>query len=128
MRRRVSSPMSSFWAMVSAGVGWVAIYGTSDKEPILAGPPLHRRSFCAMPCTGRCGATMAVLAAALWGQKQESQSASTFSLENQVGQTIRITNAAYEVVGSGIPGLPRDQRLVLRKTTQSKQVVDEIGI
>jgi hypothetical protein len=43
-------------------------------------------------------------------------------------ETVEITNTAFEVVGPGIPGRPVDQRLVLRKTTQTKQVLGDIGM
>ena len=43
-------------------------------------------------------------------------------------ETVDITNVAFEVVGPGIPGRPTDERLVLRKTTQTKQVLGEVGI
>jgi len=42
-------------------------------------------------------------------------------------KTIEVSNVAYEVTGNGIPGRPPDQQLVLRKTTRTKHVVDEIG-
>jgi hypothetical protein len=35
---------------------------------------------------------------------------------------------AYEVTGTSIPGLPPEQRLILRKTTRSQQVLDEVGV
>jgi hypothetical protein len=43
-------------------------------------------------------------------------------------ETVDITNVAFEVIGPGIPGRPVDERLALRKTTQTKQVLDEVGI
>jgi hypothetical protein len=43
-------------------------------------------------------------------------------------ETVDTTNVAYEVTGTGIPGRPRDQRLVLRKTSHVKEVLDEIGM
>ena len=48
---------------------------------------------------------------------------------NQDGQqTVEISNVAYEVTSSGVPGRPKDERLLLRTTTRTKQVVDEIGM
>ncbi len=65
------------------------------------------------------------------GEKKpfQAQSASTigFSVKDNA-ETIEITNVAYELTGNGIPGLPGDQRLVLRKTSHTKEVVDEIGM
>src|ERR1700761_4818707 len=43
-------------------------------------------------------------------------------------QTIEIQNVAYEVTGTGVPGRPQNERLLLRRTTRTKQVVDEIGM
>lgn len=48
-----------------------------------------------------------------------------FNKEGQ--QTVEITNVAYEVTSTAVPGRPRDERLLLRTTTRTKQVVDEIG-
>lgn len=59
----------------------------------------------------------------------QAQSASTFGFSVKDGlETIEIVNAAYEVAGPGITGRPQEERLVLRKTTRTKQVVDEIGM
>ena len=53
----------------------------------------------------------------------QSQSASSIAVSVKDGaKTIQITNVEFEVVASAASG-----RLVLRKTSQSKQVVDEIG-
>jgi len=41
---------------------------------------------------------------------------------------VEITNVAYELVGSRIPGRPRDERLVLRKSTRTRQVVGDMGM
>jgi len=43
-------------------------------------------------------------------------------------QTVEITNVAYEVTSTGVPGRPQNERLLLRTTTRTKQVVDEIGM
>ncbi|HLX43068.1 MAG TPA: hypothetical protein VKR43_06525 [Bryobacteraceae bacterium] len=57
----------------------------------------------------------------------QSPSTISYSIEDKL-PTIEITNVSYEIVGQGIPGRPQDQRLVLRKTTRTRQVVDEIGM
>jgi hypothetical protein len=63
------------------------------------------------------------------GKPIREQSSSTFSFGvEDDAETITISNVAYEVTGSGIPGRPRDEQLVLRKTTRTKQVVDDIGM
>lgn len=57
-----------------------------------------------------------------------AQSASSFSLTEKEGSAVfEITNASYQVTAAFIPGRPKEQRLVLRKTTRLKQVMDEMG-
>jgi hypothetical protein len=55
-------------------------------------------------------AALAVIAFPLvLAQRRETQSSSTFSLEARDGEkTVQIANVAYELVGEGIPGLPRN--------------------
>ena len=43
-------------------------------------------------------------------------------------EAVEISNVAYEVTGTGIPGRPRDERLVLRKSVRSRHVLGDIGI
>jgi hypothetical protein len=40
---------------------------------------------------------------------------------------VEIRNVSYEVTGEGVPGRPPSERLLLRKTTRSKQVLGDIG-
>jgi len=60
----------------------------------------------------------------------QAQSASTINATTAADgwQTIDIRNVAYEVTNSHIPGRPADERLLLRKTTHSKEVVGDIGV
>jgi len=56
------------------------------------------------------------------------QSASTVSLSAPGDeQTLEITNVAYEVSSDSVPGRPSGERLLLRKTTASKQILGEKG-
>ena len=74
-------------------------------------------------------ATVLLTAAAtsLLGQST-SQSPSSIILDHKDGQlTVEITNAAFEVTGTGVPGRPNDERLVLRTGTHTKKFVDDIG-
>src|SRR5262245_333963 len=58
----------------------------------------------------------------------EQQSPSTITYKSEDGsETVEIKNVVFELVGPGIPGRPLNERVVLRKTTRTKQVVDEIG-
>jgi hypothetical protein len=59
---------------------------------------------------------------------QSQAPASVVYAVNKDGQqTVEIANVAYEVTGTGVPGRPQNERLLLRTTTRTKQVVDEIG-
>jgi hypothetical protein len=77
---------------------------------------------------------MAVGAATVVAQKTprpvQAQSTSSFKSEvNKDGQrTVDSTNVVYDLSWSGAPGRPADERLVLRKTTRSRQVIDEKGM
>ncbi len=42
-------------------------------------------------------------------------------------QTVEIRNVSYEITGTEIPGRPSGERLLLRKTTHSKQALGDIG-
>ena len=57
-----------------------------------------------------------------------AQSASTVSLVAKGdAQTLDINNVTYEVTGDFVPGRPRGERILLRKTVSSKQVLGDIG-
>ena len=43
-------------------------------------------------------------------------------------KTVEIRNISFEVSGTSVPGRPRDERLLLRNITRSKEVVGEIGM
>jgi hypothetical protein len=59
----------------------------------------------------------------------QAQSASTVGFSVKDGsQTIEIVNSSYEVTGTGVPGRPLEEMLLLWKTTRTKEVVDEIGM
>jgi hypothetical protein len=71
------------------------------------------------------------LASALIGQQKtvQAQGSSTINYTKKDStETIEIRNIAFEITGTNIPGRPASERLVLRKTAQSKQVLDEIGM
>ena len=56
----------------------------------------------------------------------QSTSSIKYRVDNS-SKTIDIHNVTYDVVGPGIPGRPAQEMLVLRKTTTTSQVVDEVG-
>jgi hypothetical protein len=61
-------------------------------------------------------------------QSNDPQDTSSFRYsEDDPSKTIEIQNVTYEAMGPGIPGRPKDEMLVLRKKTATKQVVDEVG-
>jgi hypothetical protein len=76
-------------------------------------------------------AVLVLLAPQIFAQAKpyQGQSSSTFSTTSTKDkeQAIDISNVAYEVTSTAIPGRPAQERLVLRKTTQTKYVVDQIG-
>jgi hypothetical protein len=59
--------------------------------------------------------------------QSQSPAGVTYSVKDGQ-QTVEIVNVAYEVTGSGVPGRPQNERLLLRTTTRTKQVVDDIGM
>jgi hypothetical protein len=65
------------------------------------------------------------------GQAQplRQQSSSSIAVSGpKGGETIEIRNVSYDVTSTAIPGRPREQRLVLRKTVRSQHMVDDIGV
>jgi hypothetical protein len=59
--------------------------------------------------------------------QSQSPASVTYGVNKDGQQTVEIANVAYEVTSTGVPGRPQDDRLLLRTTTRTKQVVDEIG-
>ena len=57
----------------------------------------------------------------------ESVSTITYKNENR-SEAVEIRNVVFELVGAAIPGRPANERLLLRKTTRTKQVIDEVGM
>jgi hypothetical protein len=59
----------------------------------------------------------------------QAQSPSSVVYSVKDGQpAVEITNVAYEVTSTGVPGRPQNERLLLRTTTRTRQVVDDIGM
>src|SRR5689334_23382050 len=59
----------------------------------------------------------------------QAQGTSTVAIASNRGQqTIHLANVNFEVTGSGIPGLPTSERLLLRKTIKTSEVADEVGM
>src|SRR5277367_3289788 len=57
------------------------------------------------------------------------QSYSTYSQTEKSGQTtVEIRNVTYHVSSIGVPGRPAEERLLLRKSTRSRHVLDDIGM
>ncbi len=72
--------------------------------------------------------TVAVFAQTHQPFQAQSPASVVYGANKDGQQTVEITNVAYEVTGTGVPGRPQDQRLLVRTTTRTKQVVDEIGM
>lgn len=58
----------------------------------------------------------------------QSQSRISYSTAPDGSQTVEILNVGYEYTGTGIPGRPSNEHLLLRKTIHSKGAVDDIGV
>ncbi len=83
--------------------------------------------------TAACGtlaATSAELACADSGSVLASgQGSSSFALREQDGgKTVEITNVTFETTSTNVPGRPPDERLLLRTTMRSREVIDEAGV
>jgi len=57
----------------------------------------------------------------------ESVSTFRFTTGADGGQAVEIRNVTYEVSATNVPGRPPDERLLLRKTIRSKEVLGDIG-
>jgi hypothetical protein len=77
-----------------------------------------------------------VVTGALWAQPSpnavrpfQAQATSSISTTTAAdgAQTIEVRNVTYEV-SADVPGRPRGERLLLRKTIHSKEVVGDIGV
>ena len=64
------------------------------------------------------------------GSAISAQSPSSFSYgpSPDGSKNVEIRNVTYEYTGTGIPGRPTDERLLLRKTVHSKASIDDIGV
>jgi hypothetical protein len=59
----------------------------------------------------------------------QPQSGSTIEHKKENGsEVVEVKNVVFELVGTAIPGRPVNERLVLRKTTGTKEVIDEVGM
>lgn len=59
-----------------------------------------------------------------------TESPSTFDLRFAAdgSESVEIRNSSHEVTGTQVPGRPAGERLLLRKTTHSKQFLGDIGV
>lgn len=60
--------------------------------------------------------------------QSQAPSSFTYGPNKEGDRAAEISNTAFDIVGEGIPGRPTNERLVLRMTIHTKQVVDEIGM
>jgi hypothetical protein len=60
--------------------------------------------------------------------QSQSPASVVYGVNKDGQQTVEITNVAYEVTSTGVPGRPQNERLLLHTITRTKQVVDEIGM
>jgi len=60
--------------------------------------------------------------------QSQSPASVVYGVNKDGQQTVEIENVAYEVTATAVPGRPQNERLLLRTTTRTKQVVDDIGM
>jgi hypothetical protein len=60
----------------------------------------------------------------------QAQSPSSISSNTAAdgSQTVEVHNVSYGITSTGIHGRPPNERLVIRKTIQSKQLLDDVGV
>jgi hypothetical protein len=82
-----------------------------------------------------CAAAAAIAALALAPSQPAradsgaTQATSSFAVREQDGsKAIEITNVTFETTSTYVPGRPADERLLLRTTARSRQVIDEEGL
>ena len=59
--------------------------------------------------------------------QSQSPASVVYGVNKDGQQTVEITNVAYEVTSTAVPGRPQDERLLLRTTTRTKQVWTRSG-
>lgn len=91
-------------------------------------------------CTGIAGMSLMLAQAAQTPRQQSAQksmlqpvqaqslSSVSSTLAPDGSQVLEIRNVSYEVTGTGVPGLARYERLLLRKTTHSKETMGDVGV
>jgi len=84
-----------------------------------------------MPLHSRGLAVLLVLPALCAQPKKpfqaQSASSANYSIKDGI-ETLDTVNTDYELVGGAIPGFGPNQRLLLRKTTRTRQEIDAIGM
>jgi hypothetical protein len=60
--------------------------------------------------------------------QSQSPASVVYGVNKDSQQTVEITNVAYEVTSTAVSGRPQTERLLLRTTTRTREVVDEIGM
>jgi hypothetical protein len=60
--------------------------------------------------------------------QSQSPASVVYAVNKDGQQTVEIANVAYEVSSTAVPSRPQNERLLLRTTTRTKRVVDEIGM
>ena len=74
-----------------------------------------------------CAGAFACLEARAQTIDARSESSFRLTKARDSSQTAEIQNVTYEYTGTGIPGRPQNEHLLLRKTVRSKAGVDDVG-
>jgi hypothetical protein len=73
-------------------------------------------------------AQMAIAQTAHKPFQAQSPASIVYGVNKDGQQTVEIANVAYEMTSSGVPGRPQAERLLLRTTMRTKQVIDDTGM
>jgi hypothetical protein len=89
---------------------------------------LGHRVLCSL-LAAACAALVPLASQSARADSGGTQATSSFALREQDGgKAIEITNVTFETTSTYVPGRPTDERLLLRTTTHSRQVIDEEGL
>ena len=116
--------------------GAILAEGAADVVAALQGMAkiAHRRAtlghrvLCSL-LAAACAALVPLASQSARADSGGTQATSSFALREQDGgKAIEITNVTFETTSTYVPGRPADERLLLRTTTHSRQVIDEEGL
>jgi hypothetical protein len=95
--------------------------GHTNKAP-------HRTSLALMAMLLLAGSSRLIAETVVRPVQTQAPSSVSVTGSKEGEQAVEIQNVTYEVTGTAVPGRPQNERLLLRKTSHSKQVLGDKGI